>query len=63
MADNPRNPASESTERETDRGYDEAVRGHGEDDSEEMIVGEDPGDVDPDSASADIDRDDTIEDV
>jgi hypothetical protein len=40
-------------ESEHNRGYDEAVRG---------IRHDDEGDIDPDSADADIDRDDTVSD-
>lgn len=36
------------------RGYDDAVEGR------ESVEQEDPGDVDPDSAESDVDRDDTI---
>ena len=37
------------------RGYDEAVKGR------ESVEHEDLGDVDPDSAESDVDRDDTVD--
>jgi hypothetical protein len=47
----------EGLESEHNRGYDEAVRGS------DSARDESFEDVDPDSASSDIDRDDTIDDV
>lgn len=61
MADNPRTPQGDTSETERDRSYDEPTKGRSE--SEESIVNEDLGDVDPDSASADVDRDDSVEDI
>jgi len=54
-------PAGSSVQREGfqtehNRGYDDAVRGGSD------LDGEDLGDVDPDSAESDVDRDDTLDD-
>ncbi len=46
----------EGIETEHNRGYDEAVRGHTSDEQEDL------GDVDPDSAQSDNERDDTLDD-
>ena len=56
---NDRDQASEreGLESEHNRGYDEAVRGR-ERSTEEQFE-----DIDPDSASSDIDRDDTIDEI
>ena len=43
----------EGEKTEHDRGYDDAVQG---------IRRDDEGDIDPDSAESDVDRDDTIDD-
>ena len=51
----------EGLESEHNRGYDEAVRGSGSGSSSSRD--ESFEDVDPDSASSDIDRDDTIDEV
>jgi len=45
----------EGLESEHNRGYDEAVRGR------TNVEHEDLGDVDPDSAESDVDRDDSID--
>jgi hypothetical protein len=45
----------EGVETEHNRGYDEAARGR------KSVEHEDLGDVDPDSASSDVDRDDTVD--
>jgi hypothetical protein len=45
----------EGVETEHNRGYDDAARGR------ESIEGEDMGDVDPDSADSDVERDDTLD--
>ena len=47
----------EGVENEHNRGYDEAARGR------TSVEHEDLGDVDPDSAASDVDRDDTIDEV
>ena len=47
----------EGVETEHNRGYDEAARGR------TSVEHEDLGDVDPDSAESDVDRDDTIDEV
>jgi hypothetical protein len=47
----------EGLESEHNRGYDEAVRGR------ESSTEEEFEDIDPDSASSDIDRDDTIDEI
>lgn len=46
----------EGIETEHNRGYDDAARGR------QSVEHEDPGDVDPDSAESDVDRDDTVND-
>jgi hypothetical protein len=47
----------EGVENEHNRGYDEAAQGR------TSVEHEDLGDVDPDSAASDVDRDDTIDEV
>lgn len=47
----------EGVENEHNRGYDEAAQGR------TSVEREDFGDVDPDSAASDVDRDDTIDEV
>lgn len=56
---NDRDQAAERDGVETahNRGYDEAVKGR------ESVEHEDLGDVDPDSAESDVDRDDTIDEA
>jgi hypothetical protein len=44
----------EGLENQHNRGYDDAARGR------QSVEREDPGDVDPDSAESDVDRDDTV---
>ena len=46
----------EGLQTEHNRGYDDAVRGGSD------LDGDDLGDVDPDSAESDVDRDDTLDD-
>ena len=46
----------EGVETEHNRGYDEAARGR------RSVADEDLGDVNPDSAESDVDRDDTVDD-
>ena len=46
----------EGFQSEHNRGYDEAVRGDLD------LEGEDLGDIDPDSAASDVERDDTLDD-
>ena len=47
----------EGVENEHNRGYDEAAQGR------TSVEHDDLGDVDPDSAASDVDRDDTIDEV
>ena len=56
---NDRDQAAErdGVETEHNRGYDEAARGR------TNVEHEDLGDVDPDSAQSDVDRDDSIDEV